>query len=659
MVCSHNVHYCHLLSLEYFMTHLTNTDALHPTAPAALSESLALTPAAPVAPPNTLAELQVRLASWQHWPKERRRIFASNIRTAALIAQTGTLRARGRLDRVRRADIAAAGVPCDIAWLNAHLFRAPAKAYGLAAISFANVISSLRAMLCEAGVTGPAKLPPPPAGSAWYDLLRAFDHDEPCGLGLIRFASWCHQHGIPPADVSPATLPIFEADLRRTILHPDIPGLVSMVAKAWRKAARLIAHWPEGRLAPRRRRQTYTLPVTAFPPSFQDAVKQFTATLAGTNRQGPFRGDGPPSTLRGSTIETRLYCLRQAASALAILRGGTSTITGLADLVEEAALREILLFYWQRAIAARVERGEFASAEEAPREAGVTAQTGGIAATLMMIARYHCKLPPDTITVLRVLAADLQPSRQGCITPKNLERLRQFDDPQTCLALLDLPEMLMQRAETLLRGTTTRSPQPLPAAYLARTAVALTILLHIPLRISNLVGLRLGQHLKFDGSRGGRIFKLALQRHETKNDQALEWSISAETSAFLGRYLKPFRPLLATPGSDWLFPGRGGSKGISIDGLRDHLVCIVADEIGVVINPHLFRALAVRLILKDSPGALEDARQLLGDKTLDVILAHYASLEPAQAAGRYDEVLRRTGIKALHQTMPPPRKPGR
>ena len=638
------------------MTFIANTEALQPAIPATLSESLAPTL---VAPPKNLAELQAQLATWTHWPDGRRTIFASNIRTAALIAQTGTLRASGRLDRVRRADLAAASIPCDIAWLNAHLFRAPAKTYGLAAISFFNVISSLRTMLQEAKVTGPRKLPPPPPGSLWHDLLAALEANEQTRLGLIRFASWCHQHGVAPAAVGPATLPAFEADLMRTILHPDIPGLVSTVAKAWRKAARLIAHWPEGEAVPRCRRQPYTLPFSAYPESFQNDAAQFGDTLAGAMRQGPFRGEGPPISLRPSTIETRLYCLRQAAAALAIIRGGTGTITRLADLVEETAFREILMFYWERAIAARVARGEFNCAEDAPAEAGVTAQTGGIAATLMMIARYHCKLPGETITVLRELAADLQPSRQASITPKNLERLRQFDDPKMLLALFDLPERLMQRAEALLQDTPKRPARPMQAALLARTAVALIILLHIPLRISNLVGLRLGQHLKFDGSRAGRIISLALQRHETKNHLALEWSISADTAAFLNRYLRQFRPLLAAPGSDWLFPGRDDSKGLSIDGLRYHIVHVVADEIGAVINPHLFRALAARLILRDSPEALEDVRQLLGDKTLSMVLAHYCSLEPALAALRHDEVLRRSRIEALRQILPQPRKPAR
>ena len=131
--------------------------------------------------------------------------------------------------------------------------------------------------------------------------------------------------------------------------------------------------------------------------------------------------------------------------------------------------------------------------------------------------------------------------------------------------------------------------------------------------------------------------------------------MSTETAVFLDRYLKRFLPLLAKPGSAWLFPGRGGNNKISVDGLRYHIVRIVADEIGAVINPHLFRAFAARLILEDLPGALEDVRLMLGDKTLVTVLAHYSALEPAMAARRTDDVLRRTRAEAVRQLMSQPR----
>jgi integrase len=627
------------------------TDCLHSVD---LAEVLGtVKPVAPAPPPETLAELWACLATWNHWPKGRRKVYASSILTAALIAQTGTLCVSGRRDFARRVAAASAS-PCAIPWLNAHLFRAAPKAHQLTSNSFSNLVSALRSTLREARVMPPE--PPPPPGSSWCGLLDALKADKHCRMGLTRFAGWCHAHGIAPNDVASETLSAFETYLTGAILHSDIPGLVRTLAKAWRKASRLVADWPARQLEPPRRRQTYTLPFERFPRSFQDEVRQFRATLAGATRQGPFRGDGPPRTLRASTIKTRLYCVRQAASALAIIRGDIETITGLADLIEEKALKEILLFYWERAIASRVARGEFSCADAAPVEAGVTWQTAGIASTLMMIARYHCRLAPDVLKRLREHAADLQPSRQGSISAKVLERLRQFDDPQTRIDLLDLPETLMRRAEGLLRDAEQKPDKRMKAAYLARTAAALMILLHIPLRIGNLSRLRLGQHLKFAADGTGMISHLVLQRHETKNRSDAEWSVDVDTAGILDRYRKRFLPLLAEADCPWLFPGRGGAKAISVDGLRYHIVGIVADELGPVINVHLFRPLAVRFVLEDSPGALEDARELLGDTSMQTVLAHYAARAPAMAAARQHDRLRRARAEAVRRTMPQPKK---
>jgi integrase len=282
-----------------------------------------------------------------------------------------------------------------------------------------------------------------------------------------------------------------------------------------------------------------------------------------------------------------------------------------------------------------VARGEFTSAEAAPPEAGVTAQTGSIAATLMLVARHHCQLPTDVIERLAALAADVQPRSTGTVTRKNRDRLRQFDDPAVRARLLHLPPRLMRQAEAL-------SDHPKRAALLAMTAVAIELLLHVPLRISNLTALKLGEHLRYDGGRRGRITHLTLAAHETKNKLDVEWSVGPELAAFIERYVSRFRPALAAEGSLFLFPaGRTSDRPLAVDTLRYHIVRKVRDEVGAVINPHLFRSLVARLTLEHAPGSLEDVRQLLGDKSMATVLAHYTSIEPSHAARRHDDMLRR------------------
>jgi hypothetical protein len=60
----------------------------------------------------------------------------------------------------------------------------------------------------------------------------------------------------------------------------------------------------------------------------------------------------------------------------------------------------------------------------------------------------------------------------------------------------------------------------------------------------------------------------------------------------------------------WLFPlGEGRAGPTSIGRLRTLIVRTAAEHVGVIVNPHLFRTLAVTL-------ALEHCRLLLGGKSL-------------------------------------------
>ena len=318
-----------------------------------------------------------------------------------------------------------------------------------------------------------------------------------------------------------------------------------------------------------------------------------------------------------------------------MLRGrDPATITGLTDLVEQQAFEDILTLYWERTIELAIDRGELSPDGVPDREAGVGAQTAGIATTLMILAKHHCGLDPGTVTVLRSLASDLIPDRQNRITPKNLERLRQFDDPAKRFALLHLPARLMHRADQM--------EHPVPAAKLARLAVAIEVELHVPLRIKNLSELRLGENLKAHDTSGGRITHMVLAAHETKNRNDCTWAVEPDLADFIAPYLERHRPALAPMGGDWLFPSGPTKPGpLTADRLGGAIKNIIAEEVGAVMNPHLFRAFTARLVLETSPGALEDVRQLLGDKSLQTVMAHYALIEPAAAARRHDARLRR------------------
>ena len=520
-----------------------------------------------------------------------------------------------------------------MSWLNEHLFSHPAAIYGLSKLGHSNTISGLRRILRRFDMIDAYERPVALNGR-WGLLLQALQGQKFCEMALTRFAGWCQEQGIVPDAVCRQTLVDYEDHVRRRQLRADITGLVRGVAKAWRKSARTLDDWPRSPILSVSKRQNYTLPFTAFPETFQRDVESFSKHLSAEQRDGPFRGDGPRRSLRPSSIRSRLYSLRQAASMLVLLGRDVATVTSLADLVTEPAFKAILTEAWERAISSRNARGELSDPENPSRESGVTAQTGGIASALMMIAKYHCKLDMIAVDRLRLLAADVSPSKQTELSQKNRDRLRQFDDPLTLAKLLHLPEALMQAAEAMEQS------RPFEAARKARVAVAINLLCNIPLRVSNLARLKLGEHLKYSDTRSGRISHLSLQSHETKNRRSVEWEIGRDLDSFLRRYTMSFRHILSSANNDSLFPAGFGNPGpLSIEAMAWDIKQTIAEEIGVIMNPHLFRALAAKLILEENPGALEDVRQLLGDKTLAIVLAHYAAIQPVMAARRYSALI--------------------
>ncbi len=175
-----------------------------------------------------------------------------------------------------------------------------------------------------------------------------------------------------------------------------------------------------------------------------------------------------------------------------------------------------------------------------------------------------------------------------------------------------------------------------------RVAIAITILLNSPVRLLNLVSLQFGTHLRLYGSRHGLITHLVPAAHETKNTRSYEQPVDPDLAKMIEIYRTKYHPLLAPNGSAFLFPaGEGLSGHLAECTMYSHVNLTFEKEAGAYANPNLFRHLAVRFILEDSPNAFEDARQMLGDKDPAVVSAHYASMEPVAAARRHHERLRR------------------
>jgi len=600
----------------------------------------------PMSKPRHFADLLDLVAGWQDLTSPQRSVMASCIRTAGLAAVMAAGQRRHEFGRPSRKQIDLRAVPCDPAWLNDHIFHVAPAALGILPNSMTNVITALRSALRRAGVIDDALPPLPETPNAWSGLLDAMARQGSLyAHGLKLFARWCHIAGIAPAEVTASTLTDHETYLRTRTLRADIPGQIRTIAKSWRIAARTLADDALSAIGAPQRRRRYTPRVEDFAPRLQDDVAAFRARLCGTDRSGPFRGDGVTKSLRPKSVKSRVFAIRLAVAALVQCGRPIESINALRDLVEEAAFDSILRFYWQRAIDRAVARGDFPSAAEAPASAGITSMVDGIASALMIVAQHFCKLSPEEIKPLAEMAADVKSPRSGGITPKNLARVRQLDDPKRRLDLLNLPSVLMKRANeiALAESAATRPAMRHRRAVIARNAVAIQLLLHAPVRLENLTSLQFGTHLRSDGSATGSITHLCLAAHKTKNHAAYETVVAPDLARMIAEYRQTHHPVLTPEGSRYLFPaGPKGSGHLTGGAMRSQLCSVIEKEVGVRVNPHLFRHLGVRWILEEDSGALEDARLLIGDKSMGVVLGAYASVEPAAAARRHHERLRRT-----------------
>ena len=251
----------------------------------------------------------------------------------------------------------------------------------------------------------------------------------------------------------------------------------------------------------------------------------------------------------------------------------------------------------------------------------------------MHLARHWVKLEPERLKSLIEIRKRLSHKVQG-LSAKNRSRLRQFDEPLNQLALLELPERLLGLAE--------RQPKAIKAAYLVQTALIILLLQMAPIRLRNLQTLHRERHFhppaRPQAAGQGAARRSRARRPRTASRSTSRFPLS--WCASLDLYLERHRPQLVASEADqgWLFPGRGGglkhavSLGIQISGaVRRHT--------GLLVHPHLFRHLAAKLALQEAPGNYEQARRLLGHKSIDTTTLYYTGLDSAQAAAVYQAQL--------------------
>lgn len=522
--------------------------------------------------------------------------------------------------------------------LNRVLFRKDPEVLGYERRNFSNIVSRLRQVLRRLDRHAPDDVDMSPAWRALAETLTSVDPHR--RVGLTRFLRFCAADRLEPKDVEQVVLQRFQTWCLEWTLCRDIGGLVADTVRNWNWATENVPGWPDNRLSCESRRDDYSLPLSAYPKSFQQDLEKFLDNLrtGGCDdifRLAPFAdadvSDGahakpkatrPCRPAKPRTIDTRNWQIRAIAGAL--VRSGCvkpMQLTSLRDLIYPLDRPQAALTYFRDRHLARSSQG--------PEADFRSASVADFAEVMRQIVKFHCDMQADYVQKLQIWRNTLKPKQTGTMTEKNQARLRRLLEPATRAKLLHLPAHWRQTAE--LDG---HSPNGVALQMLY--AVALEILLICPMRRKNLVELRLSE-LEFE-RRSGLPRLLSIGAGCVKNEQQIEWPIPDESAQLIRQYVRKYRGVLVERENPYLFPGYGLAHR-NIDEFGTQLTKRVEREIGAEFNLHLVRHFAVCNFLIHHPGQYVIASMLLGHKSVETTRKFYAGLEAAAAARSFDETV--------------------
>src|SRR5262249_49063858 len=317
--------------------------------------------------------------------------------------------------------------------------------------------------------------------------------------------------------------------------------------------------------------------------------------------------------LAPATLRLRRDYIHLAASAACAAGIGAGRLTSLASLVEPDIFQAILRQQWQA-------RGRKSTNVLRERASG-----------LIVNAREWVKVPEHQLVALKKLRSQLGNPPSG-LTEKNKALLRQFDDARLLDELICLPDVLWRTARRHL-------PTSKRWFIDLQNALAIDILLHVPMRIENLAALKFEQHVHWPQGRGKPAL-VVVPGDETKNEVALEFELPKVLADRLYTYRNEVAPAIIGERPDHVFVTFKGTPR-TIAALRVAIERTLFRRLGVKMTPPQFRHLPPKLHLDANPGAFELVRQLLGHKMMRTTARFYAGPDTRRAGRAHAELINR------------------
>lgn len=429
---------------------------------------------------------------------------------------------------------------------------------------------------------------------------------------LYPFVRYCSAQGLVPQSVDERVLDGYMRYRGDTTALACDAAARRAIARAWNQCATTVPDWPKRALdEPPIKKQDG--PVwDDFPTGLRADIEKYLAGYGGRRRAVNGKRIRPckPSTLKTRRAEI------VAAVRMAVREGvDLEALNSLGALVNPFVAEKVLDAYWRR------------DGEE-PRS-----YTIDLAWKFYSIA-HEIGVEAEAIERLDEIRGSLDVYRKGGLTEKNLAVIRQVLSGNVWQDVVKLPAALMVQARAI------NGQAPVKGAVTAQMAIAIAILTFAPIRLGNLVRIKLKENLTKPGG-PKKPYLLVFPDFDVKNRVSLEFPLDADVSGLIDEYIRDFRPTLLRGSRElWLFPGEaGGHKEAKT--FSEQITKRIDKTTGLRLTAHQFRHAAAAILLQHRPGEYELARRLLGHRNIQTTMKFYCGLETIQANKIFGDIVRR------------------
>jgi integrase len=447
--------------------------------------------------------------------------------------------------------------------------------------------------------------------SAEWAVLRDGIGDRGRRARLYGLMRYCSGRTLMPASVDDAIV----ADYLRYRAETSSLATNSMacrsIARAWNASADENPDWPTQRLTEPPLKAKEGPAWEDFPEALR---RDFDSYLAGLSklRRGSNSKRIRPCTPR--TIHTRRAEL-VAVARMAVRQGSPiEGLTSLAALLDPDVVERVINGYWYK---------------NGKEPKVFTIELGW---KLLSIAK-QIGLDEAAIERLDDIRAALEEHRHGGLTGKNLKLIRQVLTEGIWSEVVSLPNVLMRQARA------NQAHAPVKAAVTAQIAIAIAILSFAPVRLTNLVSIKLEENLIKPGGPTSP-FWLVFPHYDVKNRVDLQFEFGEDLTSLIDEYIHEFRPvLLRRSNAAWLFPGVAGEPKTA-NMFSTQITERIQKATGLRITTHQFRHACAAIYLKHRPGEYEVVRRLLGHRNIQTTINFYCGLETTQANEAFGKMIR-------------------